>query len=287
MRKLLSVAAASLAATLALAGCADGATTAEETPTPDPTDAAPTDDAVELTEVVVGASPVPHATILEFIRDNLAEDAGISIEIREFDDYVLPNQALNDGELDANYFQHIPYFESEVAEKGYEFEHGEGVHIEPLRVFSNTVSDPSEVEDGATVAITNDVSNQARGLLLLQDAGLLDGITLESSVLELTEENNPKGLNFEETQPEIVVQLIEDPQVDLAVINANFILTAGLNPDDAVFAEEVAGNPYANIVAWRTDNDNEGVAILEELLHSAEVAEFIETTWPSGDVIPG
>lgn len=286
MRKLLSVAAASLAATLALAGCGSDPIPAE-TPTPTTDDAAPTGEAVELTNVVVGASPVPHATILEFVRDNLAEDAGITIEIKQFDDYVLPNQALSDGELDANYFQHLPYFETEVSEKGYEFEHGEGVHIEPLRVFSSKVSDPSEIEDGATVAITNDVSNQARGLLLLQEAGLLEDITLESSVLELTAEQNPKGLTFEETQPEIVVQLIDDPQVDLALINANFILTAGLNPDEAIFSEEVAGNPYANVVAWRTDNENEGVAILDELLHSAEVAEFIETTWPSGDVIPG
>lgn len=285
MRKLLSVAAASLAATLALTGCA-GNDTPAETPTPTVDDAAPTGNG-ELTHVVVGASPVPHATILEYIRDNLAEDAGISIEIQEFDDYVLPNQALNDGELDANYFQHLPYYEAEVAEKGYEFEHGEGVHIEPLRIFSSKVSDISEVEDGATVAITNDVSNQARGLLLLQEAGLLEDITLESSVIELTAEQNPRGLQFEENQPEVIVQLIDDPQVDLALINANFILTAGLDPEDAIFSEEVAGNPYANIVAWRADNENEGVQILDELLHSDEVAEFIETTWPSGDVIPG
>lgn len=285
MRKLLSVAAASLAATLALTGCA-GNDTPAETPTPTVDDAAPTGNG-ELTHVVVGASPVPHATILEYIRDNLAEDAGISIEIQEFDDYVLPNQALNDGELDANYFQHLPYYEAEVAEKGYEFEHGEGVHIEPLRIFSSKVSDISEVEDGATVAITNDVSNQARGLLLLQEAGLLEDITLESSVIELTAEQNPRGLQFEENQPEVIVQLIDDPQVDLALINANFILTAGLDPEDAIFSEEVAGNPYANIVAWRADNENEGVQILDELLHSDEVAEFIETTWPTGDVIPG
>lgn len=286
MRKLLSVAAASLAATLALTACASTGGDAAETPSPSVDDAT-TAASGEVQEVIVGASPVPHAKILEFVRDNLAADAGISITIREFDDYVLPNQALSDGELDANYFQHVPYFEAEVAEKGYEFEHGEGVHIEPLRLFSSKVSDPSEIEDGATVAITNDVSNQARGLLLLQEAGLLENIDLESSVLELTEEQNPKGLQFEETQPEVVVQLIDDPAVDVAVINANFVLTAGLNPEDAIFSESVEGNPYANIVAWRTDNDNEGVQILDELLHSDEVAEFIETTWPSGDVIPG
>jgi D-methionine transport system substrate-binding protein len=285
MRKLLSVAAASLAATLALTACAGSTETAE---TPSPTvDDATSGASGEVQEVIVGASPVPHAKILEFVRDNLAAEAGISITIKEFDDYVLPNSALADGELDANYFQHLPYFEAEVADKGYEFEHGEGVHIEPLRLFSSKVSDPAEIEDGATVAITNDVSNQARGLLLLEAAGLLENIELDSSVLELTEEQNPKGLQFEETQPEVVVQLIDDPAVDVAVINANFVLTAGLDPAEAIFSEEVAGNPYANIVAWRADNTNEGVQILDELLHSDEVAGFIETTWPSGDVIPG
>lgn len=284
MRKLLTVAAASLAATLTLTAC--GGSPADETPTPTAGDASQGTGG-ELVDVVVGASPVPHATILEYVRDNLAADAGISIQIEEFDDYVLPNQALGDGELDANYFQHLPYLEAEIAEKGYEFEHGEGVHIEPMRLFSSKVSDPSEIEDGATVAITNDVSNQARGLLLLQDAGLLENITLESSVIELTEEQNPKGLQFEETQPEVVVQLVEDPAVDVAVINANFVLTAGLDPEDAILSEEVADNPYSNVLVWRSDNENEGVATLEELLHSPEVAEFIETQWPSGDVITG
>ncbi len=278
MRKLLTVAAASLAATLALSGCSGNGGT-------DP--AADGGAAGETVKVVVGASPVPHAQILEFVQDELAAEAGIELEIREFDDYVLPNQTLSEGELDANYFQHLPYYEAEVQEKGYEFEHGEGVHIEPLRLFSSKVKSAEEIADGATIAITNDISNQARGLLLLQAAGLLEGIDLESSVLSLTPEQNPKGLKFEESQPEVVVQLIEDPKVDAAIVNANFVLTAGLDPEQAILSEEVADNPYANIVAWRADNTNEGVEILDELLHSDEVATFIEETWPSGDVIPG
>ena len=278
MRKLLTVAAASLAATLALSGCSgDGGT--------DP--ASDGGAAGETVKVVVGASPVPHAQILEFVQDELAAEAGIELEIREFDDYVLPNQTLSEGELDANYFQHLPYYEAEVQEKGYEFEHGEGVHIEPLRLFSSKVKSAEEIADGATIAITNDISNQARGLLLLQAAGLLEGIDLESSVLSLTPEQNPKGLKFEESQPEVVVQLIEDPKIDAAIVNANFVLTAGLDPEQAILSEEVADNPYANIVAWRADNTNEGVEILDELLHSDEVATFIKETWPSGDVIPG
>lgn len=286
MRKVLTLTAASLAATLALTACGGSSEEASTTPSPNPSDAQASTDG-EAQEVVVGASPVPHARILEYVRDNLAADAGITVTIREFDDYVLPNQALADGELDANYFQHLPYLETEMAEKGYDFQHGEGVHIEPMRLFSSKVKTPEEIADGATVAITNDVSNQARGLLLLQSAGLLKDITLESSVLELTEEQNPKGLKFEETQPEIVVQLVDDPKVDVAVVNANFVLTAGLDPEQAIFSEEVADNPYANVLVWRSDNENEGVEKLDDLLHSSEVKEFIETTWPSGDVIPG
>lgn len=286
MRKVLTLTAASLAATLALTACGGSSEEASTTPSPNPSDAQASTDG-EAQEVVVGASPVPHARILEYVRDNLAADAGITVTIREFDDYVLPNQALADGELDANYFQHLPYLETEMAEKGYDFQHGEGVHIEPMRLFSSKVKTPEEIADGATVAITNDVSNQARGLLLLQSAGLLKDITLESSVLELTEEQNPKGLKFEETQPEIVVQLVDDPKVDVAVVNANFVLAAGLDPEQAIFSEEVADNPYANVLVWRSDNENEGVEKLDDLLHSSEVKEFIETTWPSGDVIPG
>ena len=177
MRKLLTVAAASLAATLALSGCSGNGGT-------DP--AADGGAAGETVKVVVGASPVPHAQILEFVQDELAAEAGIELEIREFDDYVLPNQTLSEGELDANYFQHLPYYEAEVQEKGYEFEHGEGVHIEPLRLFSSKVKSAEEIADGATIAITNDISNQARGLLLLQAAGLLDCLNDESTLAAIS-----------------------------------------------------------------------------------------------------
>ena len=285
MRKLLTVVAASLTAAMSLTACGNS-DVAAETPSPGPGDAS-SGAAGEATEVVVGASPVPHAKILEYVRDNLAADAGISITIKEFDDYVLPNQTLDSGELDANYFQHLPYLEAEIANKGYQFDHGEGIHIEPMRLFARDVKSPDNVTDRATVAITNDVSNQARALLLLQSAGLLKDITLESSVLDLTPEQNPKGLKFQELQPEVVVQMVDDPSIDLAVVNANFVLTAGLDPEKAIFSEKVEDNPYANVLAWRKDNSNEGVQKLDELLHSDEVKEFIKTQWPSGDVIPG
>lgn len=266
MRKFSIVLSTVLAATLALTACGSE----------------------ESDALVVGASPVPHAQILEFVRDNLAEEAGISLEIREFDDYVTPNTSLNDGSIDANYFQHVPYFDAQVEEFGFEFEHGEGIHIEPYAAFSDKHASAEDVPDGATVAITNDPSNQVRGLWVLEAAGLLADIDEDSTVLTLTEAQNPKGLQFEENQPEVIVQLVGDPQVDVAMINGNFILSAGLNTDNAIAVEAVEGNPYANVLAWRTDSDkSEAIATLEELLHSDEVAEFISTQWPSGDVIPG
>ena len=274
MRKTLSVVAASLAATLLLSACGQ-----DEPATPTTSG--------EITTVVVGASPVPHARILEFVRDNLAQEAGIEIEIREFDDYVLPNEALASGELDANYFQHLPYLENQIAEKGYEFSHGEGVHIEPLTLFSDKHESVEAIPDGGRIVITNDVSNQSRGLKLLETAGLLSDIADDTTVLELTDAQNPKGLEFEETQPEVVVQQLTDPTVDGAVINANFLLSADLKAEDAIAVEAVEGNPFANVVVWATDNDNPGVATLDELLHSAEVADFIKQEWPNGDVMPG
>ena len=280
MPKILTAIAASLAAAMALTACGGDAT--PSTSTADSSTAAG-----EVTTLVVGASPVPHAKILEFVRDNLAVDAGLEIEIQEFDDYVLPNEALASEELDANYFQHLPYLESQIADKGYEFTAGEGVHIEPLKLFSDKHDSVDAIPDGATIAITNDVSNQYRGLKLLEKAGLLTAVPEDATVLTLTDAENPRGFQFEETQPEVVVQQMSDPAVDAAVINANFILTAGLDPNEAIESEEVEGNPYANMLVWRTGDDNPGVQKLEELLHSTEVADFIAETWPSGDVIPG
>ena len=240
----------------------------------------------ENKKIVIGATPSPHVIILEQIVEDL-KALGYDLEIQTFTEYPIPNPATAAKELDANYFQHLPYLENQIAEKGFEFSHGEGIHIEPFALFSNQVDSADAVADGGKIAITNDPSNQYRGLKLLEENGLLAGVTPETTVLTLTDEQNPKGLTFEENQPEVIVQLVEDPKVDAAVVNSNFILSAGLNTNDAIAREAVEGNPYANILVWRTDNTNPGVAKLEELLHSPEVAEFIKTTWPSGDVIPG
>ena len=265
MRKHLSLLAALLAAILTLTACGGGSSS-------------------DKTKVRVGASPVPHAKILEYVRDNLAAEAGIEIEIKEFDDYVLPNSSLNDGSLDANYFQHLPYLEAEMKEKGYRFAHGEGVHIEPLSVFSQKHTDLSTVPDGGVVAINSDVTNQYRALKLLEQAGLLKNLTKDSTVLNLTAEQNPRGLDFKENQPEINVQLLSDPGFDLVFVNSNFILSANLDTSNALLVEQVENNPYANILVWREDNTNQGVKKLDELLHSQQVKDFIKQTWPKGEV---
>ena len=266
MRKHLSLLAALLAATLMLAACGGGTSS-------------------DKAKVRVGASPVPHAKILEYVRDNLAAEAGIEIEITEFDDYVLPNASLSDGSLDANYFQHLPYLEDEIVEKGYKCSHGEGVHIEPLSVFSQKHTDLSTVPDGGVVAINSDVTNQYRALKLLEQAGLLKNLTKDSTVLNLTAEQNPRGLDFKENQPEINVQLLSDPGFDLVFVNSNFILSANLDTSNALLVEQVENNPYANILVWREDNTNQGVKKLDELLHSQQVKDFIKQTWPKGEVL--
>ncbi|WP_104160505.1 MetQ/NlpA family ABC transporter substrate-binding protein [Arthrobacter sp. ZGTC212] len=275
MRKSLTLVATGVAAALALSACGGSDTSSESVDSLDPANP------VTLT---VGASPLPHAQILQYVADNLAADAGLELEIKEFDDYVTPNIALDDGSLDANYYQHLPYFESQVESQGYDFEHGAGVHVEPYAVFSEKHEDISAVGDGARVAITNDPSNQARALTLLEEAGLLENVEDDASVLALTDEQNPKGLDFVENQPELLVNDLSDPTVDLAILNGNYILAAGLSTDDALLVESVEENPYANFLAWKTGNKDARIDQLEELLHSPEVSSFIEETWPNGDV---
>ena len=272
-RSALGLGGVALAALLAGCGASTSADTAE-----------PNKDNPVV--VKVGANPVPHAKILEYVNDNLAKDAGISLEIKEFDEFQQPNIALDEGSIDANYYMHEPFFKAQVAEKGYDFEHGKGIHIEPYAAFSEQHSSADEIPDGATVAITNDPGNQPRALKLLEKNGLLKDIKDDSAALTLTDAQNPKKLQFEENNPEILVQIVKDPKIDLAIINGNFILQAGMSTKDAVFVEDAAGSPYANFLAWRTGEHTPAIQKLDELLHSDEVKKYIEQTWPNGDVTP-
>ncbi len=276
MRKSLTLLATGIVTALALTACGGSSTPSAQVTTLDPANPA---------TLTVGASPVPQAKILEFINQDLAPKAGLKLDIKEIEDYQTPNTALSDGSLDANYYQHLPWYEDQVTTKGYKFGHGEGVHIEPYAAFSEKVQDIKDIQDGAKVAITNDPSNQVRALKVLQVAGLVKDIKDDTSVLTLTDEQNPKKLKFSENQPELLINDLKDPSVDLALINGNFILKAGLSTQDALAVESVENNPYANFLAWREDSkDDVRIKKLDELLHSPEVKAFIEKEWPNGDV---
>jgi len=280
MKRTVRTAAVLSAAALVMAGCAGGGDDAGS----EASDAAT--GSGELTTIVIGASPVPHAEILQFVQDELAADAGLDLDIREFTDYVLPNTALAEGELDANFFQHLPYFEAQVEQNGFDFDHFEGVHIEPYGVYSDSVDSVDDIPEGGTIGITNDPGNQARALDLLAGAGLITLAETDGDATLLDIDENPKNLEFIETAPEQLVVSLQD--VDAAIINGNYALEAGLNPaKDSILLESGEDNPYANFVAFRSEDAGDpALATLDELLRSDEVRAFIEERWPDGEVIP-
>jgi D-methionine transport system substrate-binding protein len=249
---------------------------------------APVADDKGVTTLVVGASPTPHAKILEFVDTNLAAKAGLDLDIKTFDDYVQPNVQLSEGTLDANYYQHLPYYEAQVKDRGYDFAHYEGVHIEPFALYSKKVEDVSELGNGAKVGINNDPSNQGRALALLSKAGV---ITLKAgkdatNATIYDVDQNTKKLSFVETDPAQLVRSLDD--LDAAVINGNYAIEAQLSPSkDAILVEDSEGNPYANFLAvQKKDEDNPALNKLDELLHSPEVKAYIEKTWSDGSVLP-
>ena len=241
-----------------------------------------------VTTLVVGASPTPHAKILEFVDANLAAKAGLDLDIKTFDDYIQPNVQLAEGTLDANYFQHLPYYEAQVKDRGYDFAHYDGVHIEPFALYSKKVKDVSELREGAQVGINNDPSNQGRALELLAKAGVITLKTgkdaTNATIYDI--DQNTKKLQFKETDPAQLVRSLDD--LDVAVINGNYALEADLSPTkDAILVEDAEGNPYANFLAvQKKDESNPALKKLDELLHSPEVKAYIEKTWPDGSVLP-
>jgi D-methionine transport system substrate-binding protein len=270
MRSRLSLVLAASAATALLAACGGG--DAELSGADEP--------------LRVGASPVPHGEILRFIDENLAADAGLDLEIVEFTDYVQPNVALDDGSLDANYFQTVPYLTEQETSAGYDFTPLGPVHIEPLGIYSTSLTDLAALSDGATVAIPNDPTNAARALRLLEDNELITlADTGDAAPTSLDIELNPKDLQISEVEAAQVPRSLAD--VDIAVINGNYAIEADLVPaEDALALEEAEGNPNANLLVVRAgDESDERITQLEELLHSDEVRQFIEDEY-QGAVIP-
>ncbi|HEY9763100.1 MAG TPA: MetQ/NlpA family ABC transporter substrate-binding protein [Trichocoleus sp.] len=234
----------------------------------------------------VGATPLPHAEILRYVKDNLAAAEGLELEIVEFSDYVQPNLALNDKQIDANYFQHVPYMEDFASQRGVDLVAVVPVHIEPLGLYSKKIKFLNEVKDNAQVALPNDATNLGRSLKLLQDNQL---ITLKSgagvAATKQDIEENAKNLKFVELEAAQLPRSLED--VDLAVINGNYAIETGLNPaKDALALEAAKDNPYANVLTVLQGRESDpNIQKLAELLTSSQVKQFIAEKY-QGAVIP-
>lgn len=246
-------------------------------------DAATNDDSnKEEITLKIGASPTPHAEILNAAKDELAEK-GIKLDIVEFTDYVQPNLATESGDLDANYFQHTPYLNNFNKENGTDLAAAFDMHYEPFGIYAGKTASIEELKDGASIAIPNDGSNETRALLLLQDAGLIklkDGIdpTSDATKLDITE--NPKNLDIQEIAAEQLPRSLAD--VDLAVINGNYALQADLNAaEDSLITE----NPdyakvYVNVVACRSGEENsDKIQALKKALQSDDVKKYVDETY--------
>lgn len=241
-------------------------------------------EAPKVTVIKVGATPIPHAELLNFVKP-LLESENIKLEIIEFQDYVQPNTALVDGELDANFFQHQPYLDSFNKEQNQNLVSAGSVHVEPLGLYSKTIKDINEIKDGAVIALPNDPSNASRALLLLQSNGILklkDGGSITSTEKDIVE--NPKNLKIVLTEAAQLPRVLED--VDAAVINTNYAIPANLNPVKDALIIEGKDSPYANNVVVRSgDQERAEIKKLIEVLNSPAVKKFIEEKY-QGAVVP-
>lgn len=236
----------------------------------------------------VGASVTPHAEILKVAKDELAKE-GITLEIVEFTDYVLPNTSLESGDLDANYFQHKPYLDTFNAEHGTNLVSVAAIHYEPFGIYAGKTASIEALQDGATISVPNDGSNEARALLVLEAQGLIklkEGVGTTATVLDIAE--NPKNLNIIEMEAAQLAISLQD--VDLAVINGNYALQAGLNAaTDALATEDAnsaAAQEYANILAVKAGNESDPrIAKLIAALESDAVRDYINNTY-KGAVVP-
>ena len=262
-RVLASIAAATLTLALAVPAAAEGT-------------------------IKIAASPTPHAEILEAAKSILA-DEGWDLEVTEFEDYVQPNLVVESGDFDANYFQHVPYLESFNEEKGTHLVDAGDIHYEPFGIYPGTKKSLDELEDGDTIAVPNDTTNEARALLLLQDNGVLtlkEGAGLTATVNDI--ESTTKDIKIQEQEAAQVPRVLNE--VAFAVINGNYAVEAGLSVADDAIAYEAsdseAAKTYVNIIAVKEGNENnEGIVALVDALKSDEIKDFINETY-NGAVIP-
>ncbi|MEV0222711.1 MetQ/NlpA family ABC transporter substrate-binding protein [Streptomyces sp. NPDC050704] len=272
MRNTAKITTAVLAAgalTLGLSACGSDKDSASDTSGP----------------LVVGASTVPHAEILTFIKKNLATKAGLDLDVREFSDYATLNPATEDGSVDANYFQNQPYLDEFNEKNGTDIVPVVTVHLEPLGLYSKKLKNADELKSGATVAVPNDTVNEARALKLLDANGIItlkDGVGNAATPKDIAE--NPKNIEFKELEAAQTPRSLDD--VDAAVVNGNYALEADLSPaEDALVSESPKDNPYGNFLAVKEGGqDDPRVKKLAKLLTSAEVRKFIDDEY-AGSVV--
>ena len=280
-KKLFAAISSTLALALALSACGGAASSAASTASSTAASAATAASSNGATiTLTVGASPTPHAEILNNAVKPLLAKQGIDLVVKEFDDYVIPNTALEAGELDANYFQHVPYLNDFNEKNGTHIVVGTKVHFETMAIYPGKTATLEGLADGATFAIPNDTTNEARALQLLAAQGLItlkDGVGLEATPNDIVE--NPKNLQFEEIEAAQVPNVLAD--VDFGIANGNYALSAGI-ADTALVkesAESEAATTYANVLAIREGDDRPELKALEEALNSQEVKDYINETY--------
>ena len=288
-RKVLASVLAGVLAVGVLTGC--GSSKTEENAAASEATEETTDDAAATETkgtITVAASATPHAEILAAAKPILAEQ-GWDLEVTEFDDYVLPNEVVESGEMDANYFQHIPYLDNFNEEQGTHLVNAGGIHYEPFGIYPGTKKSLDELEDGDTIAVPNDTTNEARALLLLQDNGVItlkDGAGLEATVKDI--EENPKNIKIEELEAAQVSRVKDE--VAFVVLNGNYALQAGYSVSKDSIAHETsdseAAKTYVNVIAVKEGNEeSEAIKALVDTLKSDEIKDFINEKY-DGAVIP-
>ena len=286
-RRLVALFGVVVAAALVFALAACGGTSASSTSTGSgSTSAASSSSSSDDKVITVGASPSPHAEILEQIKPTL-EAEGYTLNIVEYSDYVQPNEALAQGDLDANYFQHKPYLDNYNSENGTDLVSVAAIHFEPMSIYSNKHDSLTDIPDGAKIAVPSDATNEARALLLLQDNGILtlkDGAGLDATANDIAD--NPHNVQLVETEAANVARTLDD--VDFAVVNGNYALSAGLDTSKTLASEATdseAAQTYANIIACRDgDQDSDKITALVNALETQEVKDYINDTY-KGTVI--
>lgn len=285
--KLLAL-ALTLALALSLAACSGGTQDTNPPDTQSPESTQPAGDSNPGAPVVikVGATPAPHAAVLEVAKELLKEQ-NIDLQIQEFDDYILPNTAVEDGSLDANYFQHITYLNNFNEENGTHLVSVAEVHYEPFAIYAGKTASLDALAGGAVIAVPNDGTNEARALMLLEAQGLIklrEGAGLSATKDDIAE--NPHNYEIQELEAKLLTSTLQD--VDIAIINGNYALGAGLTEDNALAFEDAAAAaaPYVNVLAVKEGRENdEAIQALVKALQSDGVKQFMQETYGNA-VVP-